>query len=33
MKSLWSSVESFNDLYKQRQALLLSPVFLVSGLE
>ena len=28
----WSSVKSFSDLYKQTQALLLSPVFVVSGL-
>jgi len=29
MKSLWSSVKSLCDLYKQTQALLLSPVFIV----
>ena len=29
----WSSVKSFSDLYKQTQALLLSPVFFVSGLQ
>jgi len=29
----WSSVESFSDLYKQSQALLLSPIFFVSGLD
>jgi len=33
VKSVWSSIESFNDLYKQTQALLLSPVFFVSGLQ
>jgi len=32
---LWSSAESFSDLYKQTPALLvvLSPVFFVSGLQ
>jgi len=29
----WSSVKSFSDLYKQKQALLLSPVFFVPGLQ
>jgi len=28
----WSSVKSFCDLYKQTQALVLSPVFFVSCL-
>jgi len=27
VKSLWSSVKSFSDLYKQTQALLLSQVY------
>jgi len=29
----WSSVKSFSDRYKQTQPLLLSPIFLVSGLQ
>jgi len=29
----WSSVKSFSDLYKQTKALLLSPIFFVSGLQ
>jgi len=29
----WSSVKSFSDLYKQTQALLLSPVFFVYGFQ
>ena len=29
----WSSVKSLSDLYKQRRALLPSPVFFVSGLQ
>jgi len=29
----WSSAKSFSDLHKQTQALLLSPVFFVSGLQ
>jgi len=29
----WSSVKSFSDLYKQTQALRLSPVFFVYGFQ
>jgi len=32
-KVTWSSAKSFSDLYKQAQALLLSSVFFVSGVQ